>query len=142
MSRRPEQRLWDRLRKVAAGRLHTERIENLVGVGRPDVDTLVGGSFMPIELKQVAAWPVRANTRVLGDKGLSQVQKNWHLNWRRWGGQSLIVVGVADEVFTFSGATADHVNEYNTAQFRVAAMCIGLDPLVDMLVALARKETR
>lgn len=142
MSRRPEQRLWDRLRKVAAGRLHTERIENLVGVGRPDVDTLVGGSFMPIELKQVAAWPARANTRVLGDKGLSQVQKNWHLNWRYWGGQSLIVVGVADEVFTFSGATADHVNEYNTAQFRAAAMCIGLDPLVDMLVALARKETQ
>ena len=55
MSRRPEQLLWDRLRKVAANRLYTERIENLVGVGRPDVDTLVAGNFMPFELKQIAA---------------------------------------------------------------------------------------
>lgn len=140
MSRRPEQRLWDRLRKVAAGKLHTERIENIVGVGRPDVDTLVAGSFVPIELKQIERWPARANTRVLGDKGLSQVQKNWHLIWRRWGGMSLIVVGVEDEVFAFSGATADHVNEYNTAQFRSAAMVIGLEEIVDLLVKLGEKR--
>lgn len=136
MSRRPEQRLWDRLRKVASGRLYTERIENLVGVGRPDVDTLVRGNFIPIELKQVAAWPARASTKVLGNKGLSLVQRNWHLEWRRWGGTSLIVVGVKDEVFAFSGATADRVNDYNTAQFRAAAMVIGLEEVVTMLVRL------
>ena len=28
------------MRTAAAGRIHTERIENIVGVGRPDVDTL------------------------------------------------------------------------------------------------------
>jgi len=140
MSRRPEQRLWDRLRKVAAGKLHTERIENIVGVGRPDVDTLVAGSFVPIELKQIESWPKRASTRVLGDKGLSQVQKNWHLIWRRWGGTSLIVVGVDDEVFAFSGATADHVNEYNTREFRAAAMVIGLENIVDMLIKLGEHK--
>jgi hypothetical protein len=140
MSRRPEQRLWDRLRKVAAGKLHTERIENIVGVGRPDVDTLVAGSFVPIELKQIDKWPARASTRVLGNNGLSQVQKNWHLIWRRWGGTSLIVVGVADEAFAFSGATADHVNEYNTREFRSAAMVIGLENIVDMLVKLGEKQ--
>jgi hypothetical protein len=140
MSRRPEQRLWDRLRKVAAGRLHTERIENVVGVGRPDVDTLVAGSFVPIELKQVPEWPKRATTRVLGDRGLSQVQKNWHLSWRRWGGTSLIVVGVGDEVFAFNGATADYVNEYNTREFRAAAMIVGLEAVVDMLVKLGEKQ--
>ena len=140
MSRRPEQRLWDKLRKAAAGRLHTERVENLVGVGRPDVDTLVAGSFMPIELKQIAAWPARPTTRVLGDKGLTQVQKNWHLNWRNWGGQSLIVVGVADEVFAFNGATADRVNEYNTAQFRTSAMIVGLHEVVDLLVNLGERK--
>ena len=140
MSRRPEQRLWDRLRKVAAGKLYTERIENVVGVGRPDVDTLVSGNFMPIELKQIAAWPARPTTRVLGNKGLSQVQKNWHLTWRRWGGSSLIVVGVGDEVFAFNGATADHVNEYNTREFRAAAMIVGLEPIVDMLVKLGERQ--
>lgn len=140
MSRRPEQRLWDRLRKTAAGRLYTERIENLVGVGRPDVDTLVAGNFVPIELKQVAGWPARASTKVLGRNGLSQVQKNWHLAWRSWGGTSLIVVGVADEVFAFNGATADYVNEYNTAEFRAAAMIIGLDNIVEMLVRLGERK--
>ena len=140
MSRRPEQRLWDRLRKVAAGKLYTERIENVVGVGRPDVDTLVSGNFMPIELKQIAAWPARPTTRVLGNKGLSQVQKNWHLTWRRWGGSSLIVVGVGDEVFAFNGATADHVNEYNTREFPAAAMIVGLEPMVDMLVKLGERQ--
>jgi len=140
VSRRPEQRLWDRLRDAAAGRVYTERIENLVGVGRPDVDTLVKGNFIPIELKCVKDWPVRSSTKVLGDKGLSQVQKNWHLNWRNWGGISLVVVGVGDEVFVFSGATADHINEYNTPQFRSAAMLIGIDNIVDMLVQLGDKE--
>ena len=135
--RKPEQRLWDRLRKAAGARIHTERIENVVGVGRPDVDTLVAGSFVPIELKQVPAWPARSATRVLGDRGLSQVQRNWHLTWRRWGGTSLIVVGVEDEVFTFSGATADHVNEYNTREFRSAAMVVGLDSLIEMLEKLS-----
>ncbi len=140
MSRRPEQRLWDRLRNAANGRIHTERIENIVGVGRPDVDTLVAGSFVPIELKYVEAWPARSTTRVLGAAGLTQVQKNWHLNWRRWGGTSLIVVGVADEVFTFSGATADHVNNYDTLQFRNAAMITGIPALIDVLEGLSQRK--
>jgi hypothetical protein len=140
VSRRPEQRLWDRLRKAAANRLYTERIENLVSVGRPDVDTLVGGSFMPIELKQIDKWPVRASTKVMGQRGLSQVQMNWHLNWRNWGGRSLIIVGVDDEVFAFNGATADHINNYTTAEFRSAAMIVGLNNIVDMLVRLGGKN--
>lgn len=140
--RKPEQRLWDRLRKAASGRVHAERMENLVGVGRPDVDTLVAGSFVPLELKYVAAWPARTTTKVLGDKGLSQVQKNWHLTWRNWGGHSMIVVGVDDEVYAFSGATADHVNEYNTAEFKSAAMIVGLEHIVDTLVALAERKKK
>lgn len=138
--RRPEQRLWDRLRKAAAGRLHTERIENLVGVGRPDIDTLVHGSFVPIELKCVDDWPMKEDTKVLGRKGLSQVQKNWHLNWRSWGGTSMIVVGVGNEVFAFNGATADYINEYNTAEFRSAAMIVGIQDIVEMLVRLGENK--
>lgn len=140
MSRTPEQRLWDRLRKIAAGRLYTERIENVVGTGRPDLDTLVGGSFVPIELKQIERWPVRASTKVLGKKGVSRDQRNWHLSWRMWGGRSLIVVGVEHEVFTFNGASADHINDYNTEQFRAAAMLVGAEALIDMLVKLGERR--
>ncbi len=140
MSRRPEQRLWDRLRKAALGKIHTERIENVVGVGRPDVDTLVAGSFVPVELKQIEGWPKRANTRVLGDKGLSQAQKNWHLIWRRWGGTSLIVVGVGDEVFAFSGERADEINEYSSTEFVNKSVCCGLTDVVGLLVRLGEKQ--
>lgn len=134
MSRLPEQRLWDKLRKAAAGRVHMERVENLVGVGRPDVDTLVNGRFVPIELKAVAQWPAKASTPVLGRKGVTQQQANWHLNWRIWGGTSLVVVEVAGEIFAFSGATADHINAYNTQAFRAAATAIGLQEIVRFLV--------
>ncbi len=139
--RKPEQRLWDKLRKAAAGRVRMERLENLVGVGRPDVDSLVGGSVMPIELKQVASWPARAATKVLGDKGLRQAQKNWHLDWRRWGGQSMIVVGVGDEVFGFSGTVADEINDYTTQQFKAAAMVVGLKPIVELLIGISERKS-
>lgn len=138
MARKKEQKLWDRLRKAAAGRIHTERIENIVGVGRPDVDTLCAGSFVPVELKQVDGWPARAATRVLGDEGLSVAQKNWHLTWRNWGGESLIVVGVGLEIFGFSGLMADCVNEYNTDQFRAAALLTGMEAIIEHLESRSR----
>ena len=134
--RKPEQRLWDRLRKAAVGKIYTERIENLVGVGRPDFDTLVAGSFVPIELKQIAAWPVRVGTRVMGERGLSQVQKNWHLTWRRWGGTSLVVVGVEKDVFTFDGSLADNLNEFNTAEFKKAALAEGVNGTMSLLIKM------
>lgn len=140
--RQPEQRLWDRLRKAAQGKIHTERIENVVGVGRPDVDTLVAGSFVPVELKQVAGWPTRHGTKVLGRSGLSQVQKNWHLTWRQWGGTSLIVVGVGDEVFAFSGERADEVNDYNTLQFQNTAICSNITAVVGLLISLSGKDDK
>ena len=133
MSRFKEQRLWDRIRKAANGRIHTERIENVVGVGRPDVDTLCAGSFVPVELKAIDGWPKRASTRVLGDEGLSQEQKNWHLTWQRWGGSSLIVVAVGTEVYGFGGVMADYVNGYNAAQFRAAALLTGIEELIEFL---------
>ncbi len=138
-ARKPEALLWTRIRTRMRGRVRAERIENLVGTGRPDVDTLVAGSFVPIELKASPRWPARQTTAVLGErKGLSLAQRNWHLDWHRWGGRSLVVVEVAGEVFTFNGATADHINHYNIAQFRSAAMVTGIDALVDILERLSR----
>lgn len=117
-----------------------ERIENLVGVGRPDVDTLVMGSFVPIELKQIARFPARATSRVLGDKGLSIAQQNWHLNWRRWGGRSMVVIGVDVQVFAFDGALADGINAYNTAEFKAAASVTGIDAVVELLITLGHNQ--
>ena len=68
----------------------------------------------PANTHRSRGWPARSSTKVLGRDGLSKEQKNWHLNWRNWGGTSLIVVGVGEEVFAFSGERADEVNDYNT----------------------------
>lgn len=111
-----------------------ERIENLVGVGRPDVDTLVNGSFLPMELKAVKGWPVRETTKVLGRAGLRLEQRNWHLDWSRWGGKSLIVVGIGREVFAFVGGHADAVNDFTREDFDLHACAIGIEELIQHML--------
>jgi hypothetical protein len=43
--------VWPHLRDAAKGRVHWERIENLVGSGRPDVNGCHGGVTVDIENK-------------------------------------------------------------------------------------------
>lgn len=108
--RKPEQQLWDRLRRARPADLYMERIENLVGEGRPDVDALWQGVFTPIELKVQPRLPARADTRVFGDGGLSIEQRNWHLNWARHGGRSLIIACAGSWLMAWDGRNADHFN--------------------------------
>jgi len=118
--RKKEQRLWDRMRKALSGSVRMERVENLVSVGRPDVDCLVDGFFTPVELKSVCRLPARRFTAVLGDKdGLSIDQRNWHLDWQRHGGKSLIIIGVADltnRLYAVPGKYHDDVNGMTTVE--------------------------
>ena len=111
--RKQEQRLWDRLRaKAVAPRVRLERIENLVGVGTPDVIAISRGQVTWIELKAVDAFPAKAATRVLGAKGLNVSQRNWHYNWYAEGGSSLILIGVGPiSFYAIPGILADAVNE-------------------------------
>lgn len=110
--RKTEQRLWDRMREALGSKLRLERIENIVNVGTADVFSLANGRVTPVELKAVENYPARAATRVLGEKGLSREQRNWHLSWRQNGGSSLILVGVGSyDLFAVPGARADLVNE-------------------------------
>lgn len=139
MSRLPEQKVWDAMRNAIGHSVRLERIENRVGTGRPDVDALYAGRFTPIELKAVpAGWPVRESTPVLpAGKGMRVAQLNWHLDWRRWGGRSLIVVGVnkgrAREVFVFDGAIADDLNALPQQGFFVRSAAVGWDGLKKLL---------
>lgn len=115
--RKVEQRLWDRMREALGGKLRLERVENIVSVGTADVLSLANGRVTPVELKAVEAYPTRASTRVLGDKGLSREQRNWHLSWRQNGGSSLILIGVGSyDLFAVPGAHADFVNEMNAEE--------------------------
>lgn len=110
MSRKPEQALWDRLRRARPPWLYLERIENMVGEGRPDVDALWRGLFTPIELKARLTLPARAGTWVFGDNGLSVEQRNWHLTWNNHGGRSLIIAQAGPHLVAWDGREADHFN--------------------------------
>lgn len=133
--RKKEQRLWDRMREAIGLQARLERIENAVGVGRPDVDALVrNGGFAPVELKAIKAWPARPGTPVLGRDGLSLKQRNWLLDWGNWGGRAFIVVGVGPrDVFIFGHADHDRLNGFNTGQFRAAALGTSWQELLDLL---------
>jgi hypothetical protein len=112
--RKIEQRLWDRMREHLGGLVRLERVENVMTVGMPDVVCCADGCVTWVELKAVDALPVRAETRVLGSRGLSREQRNWHYDWRRHGGRSAILVGVGSRsVYLIDGIQADTINNYN-----------------------------
>lgn len=127
--RLPEQRLWDKMRKAltAEGGIYMERVENLVNEGTPDVSMAtkhLGGFWT--ELKAQDALPLRETSKVLGTKGLNPHQRNWHLDWRRAGGRSFILVGLEQEEFLLiGGADHDAVNDWNINQMRAAAIASG-----------------
>jgi hypothetical protein len=111
--RKQEQRLWDRMRaaKVTVPNVRLERIENLVGVGTPDVIALRSGQVTWVELKSVDDFPAKAATRVLGAKGLSTAQRNWHYEWYAHEGRSIVLVGVgSSNIYAIPGFLADAVN--------------------------------
>lgn len=109
--RKPEQKLWDRMRNALKGKVYLERIENIVHPGRPDVDSMWDGIVLPIELKVVESYPKRSSSPVLGkNKGLNQNQLNWWLEWQSWGGFGFIVVGVGLYVFAVPAELSDEIN--------------------------------
>lgn len=116
MSRAPEARLWQRMKaNLEKYPVHLERIENIVGVGMPDVLSICDGLIAWVELKAVVSLPARSTTKILsGTKRLSQDQKNWHMNWHKNGGQSYILIGVGSRDFWFfDGRCADFINDWN-----------------------------
>lgn len=133
--RKPEQRLWDRMRaKAVAPRVRLERIENLVGDGTPDVIAISHGQVTWIELKAVDAFPAKAETRVLGAKGLNISQRNWHYNWYAEGGRSLIVIGInISQIYAIPGFLADAVNDMSRGDLGKYAIALDWTGLFDHL---------
>lgn len=123
--RLPEQQLWDRMRRATSKvTIRLERIENVVSEGIPDVLSLAAGVVTFCELKQVAAPPKRPTTRLIpSGKGLRQSQLNWHLEWHRHGGRSLIIVGLGvNKIYCFPGSAADLVNGMTQSQMEFCSV--------------------
>lgn len=110
-----EKEFWKKIQKglgklidTAKGRM--DRVENGVCDGMPDVSITSGSIDVWVELKYVAKWPQRANTRVLGDRGLRPEQINWHLRHVRAGGKCFVLVGVGREMYLADGSQAKEIN--------------------------------
>lgn len=127
--RKPEQRLWDRMRNALGAQLRLERIENLVSVGMPDVLAIKQQRVSFVELKAQAEWPARATTSVLGREGLSVDQRNWLLDWRSHGGTAWVLVSVGKEHFLFDAKHADTLNTFTQEQLRALAAATGWEEI-------------
>jgi len=78
-----------------------QSIENVVGVGTPDIATIVGW----IETKWRPDFPKRASTPVSCDH-FTPTQRAWHLRHARRGGISYVFWQISDEFFLIDGKVA------------------------------------
>lgn len=104
--RKPEQVLWDGMRnKLPQSEFFLQRIELMQDVGMPDVlcqrkkhaDEWGLGRTTAVELKMAPRMPVREDTQLLSEtNGLRLSQKNWLMEWTRFGGHSWVLIGIQD----------------------------------------------
>ena len=117
-----EKEFWKKVQRGLGGIVdgaggRVDRVENGVCDGMPDVSMTCAGIDVWVELKYVAQWPARANTRVLGDRGLRPEQVNWHLRHNRAGGKSFVLVGIGKEMFLAQGQYCKEVNSWVSADW-------------------------
>ena len=124
----PEQNLWKRIARNMPG-VHFERFEDMTKSGVPDVQAVVAGRVTWIELKAVRNYPTRPFTPVLGRKGLSRGQMNWHLTHRANGGNVCTLVGVGSyDYFLISGEHSDALNKWSRFELQRGAQFFGTGP--------------
>jgi hypothetical protein len=109
-----EAQLWNKVRAglldAADLKIDLERIENMVGVGTPDVNFCYEGVEGWIELKHTDIVPTRDGTRVFGDKGLRKEQVVWHYKRNKRGGRCWILARCGEAIFLVHGS---HCREFN-----------------------------
>ena len=88
-----EKDLWATLRDRMKLHGHFERIENMVGRGRPDVNYCIQSSEGNIELKQIQNWPTRAET-VVPIKHFTPQQRIWIRQRCAAGGRVFVLLEV------------------------------------------------
>lgn len=106
-----EQRLWDTLRRHRPPCVTLERVENVLGVGMPDVLVRATGFSTWVELKAPNA-PQRDSTRLMGTEGLRPEQINWHLVSARYELPTFVLIRDNRlRLWLLPGALADTMND-------------------------------
>lgn len=132
-----ERLMWsERVRPVLyQSRLDPHRIENLLGLGMPDVNYTHGW----IELKAMAEWPKRDTTPLRVDH-FSKEQRVWlRRRWRMKGNAWLLLEVGTKEFYLLTGEmAADHIGKITRADYPLYASAFSLngftyDPFVPVL---------
>jgi len=132
--RKKEQRLWDRFRANIHSNIRMHRVENAVETGMPDVIAISAGRVTWVELKAVEELPARAMTPVLGEgDGLTVEQRNWILDWVRYGGLAHVLVGIGSEQLLIPGNFAGSVNEATFTGLSCAAVASTWEEIASVL---------
>lgn len=88
-----------------------DRIENMIGVGNPDINYCIDGFEGWIELKSPTE-PKRATTPLFGSNHkLSIDQRNWFLRQNNAGGRAFILIATDKRWMLIEGRYADFINK-------------------------------
>lgn len=96
-----EKSMWEALRPLMKG-LDPMRVENLVGIGTPDVNYTRGW----IELKYIGGWPVRDPDAIVKVDHFTPQQRVWIMRRALAGGRVFVFLKVGEEWLLFNGGWA------------------------------------
>jgi hypothetical protein len=134
MSRLPEQRLWDKARDHLVPPLLLRRVENIVDIGDPDFYAIYSGIVTHVECKAVDGIPVRPDTPLLGRDCVTREQRNWHYNWRKFGGRSIFLIAIGSrDIIAIDNAHTERINEMSFAEMLQIAVAVDWVELKDYL---------
>lgn len=135
MSRKPEQLVWDAMKRALGKRhgLWMERVENVVADGQPDVRIAVTGHIKEVELK-FAKVPARPDTPLLGKKGLRVSQISWHRKAAFFGLPVFTLIRDSEgELYLIHCRHAQDINEMTRAQLRAVSLADTWDSIHTVL---------
>lgn len=120
--RKPEQLLWDAVKRNKPSTVQLERIESGVSTGTPDVHGIEFGTTVWFELKQLKL-PKRDTTRLIKSDTFAKEQIGWHLNYAQHGGTSFALI--RDDhlsLYLIPGRRIREVQDWSACEIRSAFM--------------------
>lgn len=127
------------------GHCHLERIENMAGVGTPDVYYCIDGRMGWIEMKSPKE-PKRPTSKLFKFKNnhkLNQAQMNWFLSLRNAGGRAYILICTDKRWMLINGCQyANEINEMMVDELWIIAELRCMKPIHKMWWNLLRRKLK
>lgn len=132
--RKPEQQVYDRMKKNRPYTLWLQRVENLVSEGMPDVHYASPVNSGWVELK-AAKKPKRVTSKLLGSKGLRQSQINWFLKAQTKCLVTFILIQDSEgELYLIHGQEAATVNDCSVERLRELRLASDWDNIFKIIM--------